>query len=135
MKECCRTYLNEQFGGDADVINEIYGEYVSSMRVKLMEAETALAGAAWMPLDRVAHTIKGNALASGGEWYGIGGKLPLAPDVDSPVWLVADGTVYEASPVGETPDSFAAYLPQKPETMYVCWRTGGSLFTAPVMLP
>lgn len=65
MKECCRTYLDEQFGGDADVINEIYGEYVSSMRVKLMEAETALAGAAWMPLDRVAHTIKGNALASG----------------------------------------------------------------------
>ena len=76
-----------------------------------------------------------NALVSGGDWYGISGKLPLAPDVDSPVWLEADGTVYEASPVGETPDSFAAYLPQKPETMYVCWRTGGSLFTAPVMLP
>ena len=32
MKECCRTYLDEQFGGDADVINEIYGEYVSSDR-------------------------------------------------------------------------------------------------------
>ena len=65
MKECCKIYLNEQFGGDADVMNEIYAEYVSSMRVKLMEADTALAGAAWTPLDRVAHTIKGNALAAG----------------------------------------------------------------------
>ena len=65
MKECCKNYLSEQFGEDADVINEIYAEYVSSMRVKLMEADTALAGAAWTPLDRVAHTIKGNALAAG----------------------------------------------------------------------
>lgn len=65
MKECCKNYLNEQFGDDADVVNEIYGEYVASVRVKLMEAETALAGASWTPLDRVAHTIKGNALAAG----------------------------------------------------------------------
>ena len=65
MKECCKIYLNEQFGGDADVMNEIYAEYVSSIRVKLMEADTTLAGAAWTPLDRVAHTIKGNAMAAG----------------------------------------------------------------------
>ena len=65
MKECCKNYLNEQFGDDADVVNEIYGEYVASVRVKLMEVETALAGASWTPLDRVAHTIKGNALAAG----------------------------------------------------------------------
>ena len=65
MKECCKTYLNEQFGDDADVVNEIYGEYVSSVRVKIMEATTALTGSAWQPLDRVAHTVKGNALAAG----------------------------------------------------------------------
>ncbi len=47
MKECCKTYLNEQFGDDADVVNEIYGEYVSSVRVKIMEATTALTGSVW----------------------------------------------------------------------------------------
>ena len=65
MKECCKTYLNEQFGDDADVVNEIYGEYVSSVRVKIMEATTALTSSAWPQLDRVAHTVKGNALAAG----------------------------------------------------------------------
>ena len=26
MKPCCKTYLDEQFGGDEDVIGEIYRE-------------------------------------------------------------------------------------------------------------
>lgn len=67
MKECCRKYLDEQFAGDADVINEIYGEYVVSVKAKLDEAKTALAAQEWLPLDRIAHTIKGNALAAGDE--------------------------------------------------------------------
>ena len=65
MKPCCKQYLDEQFGGDADMVNEIYGEYASSMQEKAQEAVTALAGASWEILDRVAHTIKGNALAAG----------------------------------------------------------------------
>ena len=65
MKECCRKYLEEQFGGDADVMGEIYSEYVSSAGAKLAEADAALAAADWTLLDRVAHTVKGNALAAG----------------------------------------------------------------------
>jgi len=65
MKECCRVYLDEQFGGDADVIAEIYGEYVSSIEAKLAEAGAARAASEWEKLDKVAHTIKGNALAAG----------------------------------------------------------------------
>ena len=65
MKECCRVYLDEQFGGDADVMGEIYSEYVSSVGAKLAEAEAALSAADWTLLDRVAHTVKGNALAAG----------------------------------------------------------------------
>ena len=65
MKECCRVYLDEQFGGDADVIGEIYNEYVSSVGETLGDAESARAGEEWERLDRVAHTIKGNALAAG----------------------------------------------------------------------
>ena len=65
MKECCKTYLNDQFGGDEEVIAEIYGEYVSSLADKLAEAESALAAGDWTLLDRVAHTVKGNALSTG----------------------------------------------------------------------
>ena len=42
MKECCKAYLDEQFGGDADIVNEIYAEYVASIREKIAEAEAAL---------------------------------------------------------------------------------------------
>ena len=65
MKKCCEDYLREQFGGDADIMNEIYAEYVASIGEKLKEADEHLAAGAWQPLDHVAHTIKGNALASG----------------------------------------------------------------------
>ena len=65
MKECCKAYLNEQFGGDADVIAEIYNEYVSSVREKVEDAGKSLSASDWTTLDRVAHTIKGNALSSG----------------------------------------------------------------------
>ena len=65
MKECCKAYLDEQFGGDADVVNEIYGEYVSSVGAKLAEAEAALSAGEWDALDKVAHAVKGNALAAG----------------------------------------------------------------------
>ena len=65
MKECCKVYLDEQFGGDADVMGEIYAEYVTSVNDKKAEAETALAASDWSRLDKVAHTVKGNALAAG----------------------------------------------------------------------
>lgn len=65
MKESCRQYLNEQFGGDTAIVGEIYDEYVSSTREKTTEAAAALAAEEWTPLDRIAHTLKGNALAAG----------------------------------------------------------------------
>ena len=58
MKECCRKYLGEQLGNDMEVINVIYAEYVSSIDDKMAEADAAT-------LDKVAHTIKGNALTAG----------------------------------------------------------------------
>ena len=65
MKECCEKYLNEQIGNDAEVVNAIYAEYVSSVNAKAAEADAALAAGAWDALDKVAHTIKGNSLAVG----------------------------------------------------------------------
>ena len=65
MKESCESYLREQFGDDADVIGEIYGEYVSSIKEKIGEAESDLGASEWERLDKVAHTVKGNALAAG----------------------------------------------------------------------
>ena len=65
MKECCKKYLNEQFGGDAEVVDAIYAEYVSSVGAKTAEADAALAASEWDTLDKVAHTVKGNSLAAG----------------------------------------------------------------------
>ena len=65
MKDSCESYLREQFGDDADVIGEIYGEYVSSIKEKIDEAEAALGASEWDRLDKIAHTVKGNALAAG----------------------------------------------------------------------
>ena len=65
MKECCKEYLNEQFGGDAGTIETVYALYVESVGEKLAEAKAALAGGDWTKLDAAAHTLKGNALAAG----------------------------------------------------------------------
>ena len=65
MKECCRTYLNEQFGDNAELVDAIYAEYVTSIGAKTAEADAALAEGAWDKLDKVAHTVKGNSLAAG----------------------------------------------------------------------
>ena len=65
MKECCRKDLMEQFGDDAEAVDAIYAEYVSSIGAKMAEADAALAAGAWDALDRAAHTVKGNALAAG----------------------------------------------------------------------
>lgn len=64
MKQCCKTYLTEQFG-DEDVVKEIYEEYAKSIQEKLPELEAALAAENWTTLDSVAHAVKGNALATG----------------------------------------------------------------------
>lgn len=65
MKACCEAYLNEQFAGDKDLMDEIYGLYVESVNEKLAEANQVIEDADWAELDRLAHTIKGNALATG----------------------------------------------------------------------
>ena len=65
MKECCKDYLNEQFGGDAGTVESVYALYVESVGEKLADAKDALAGGDWVKLDAAAHTLKGNALAAG----------------------------------------------------------------------
>ena len=65
MKECCKAYLAEQFGGDDDLSNEIYAEYVTSLGEKVAEAAAAFEARDWQKLDRAAHTVKGNALSVG----------------------------------------------------------------------
>ena len=65
MKECCRQYLSEQVGGDADMLNEIYSEYASSVRAKAAEVAAAFDAKQWDALDRAAHAVKGVALSAG----------------------------------------------------------------------
>ena len=65
MKPDCRKFLEEQFDGDQDTVEEIYAEYVSSAREKVGEMSAATEAEAWDNLDKLAHTVKGNALVAG----------------------------------------------------------------------
>ncbi len=67
MKECCEKYMKEQFGDDAELLQSIYDEYVCSAMAKTDETKKLCTSCEWPALDRVAHTIKGNALAVGDE--------------------------------------------------------------------
>lgn len=61
----------------------------------------------------------------------LSGSLGTDPDVDSPVYLEADGRIFEASPVGEMPDSFTAYLTAPVGSAQVLWYRDGILVSAP----
>jgi len=52
---------------DEEVVKEIYDEYVKSVAEKIVELHATLGAEDWVPLDRTAHTLKGNALAAGDE--------------------------------------------------------------------
>lgn len=55
------------------------------------------------------------------------GNLGCAPDTDSPIYLVCDGTVYEASPAGSGELPFTAYLPAQPATLQIMFYRNGTL--------
>ena len=65
MKASCKRFLDEQFNNDAEVVGEIYAEYVASLQEKLGELAASVDAADWDLLDRLAHTVKGNALVAG----------------------------------------------------------------------
>ena len=65
MKDDVRQWLNEQFGGDEETIAVVWGEYLNSASEKIAEGRAALAAFDFPLLDRIAHTLKGNALMVG----------------------------------------------------------------------
>lgn len=67
MKESSRKWLEEQMAGmDASVIDEIYAEYSRTAPALYAELEEKrAAGEAFAVLDRIAHTLKGNAAMVG----------------------------------------------------------------------
>ena len=54
------------------------------------------------------------------------GNLDSTPDTDSPIWLVCDGTVYEASPAGSGEQPFTAYLPDQPASVQIMFVQNGT---------
>ena len=83
---------------------------------------------------RTGETIPVTAEEDETGFFRVSGELAMNPDTCSPVWIEADGTVYEASPVGETERSFTAYLPQPARTIRVLCLTGGELCASPTEL-
>jgi len=65
MKEEVKKWMNEQFAGDADTIATVWEEYLAVTIEKLTAARGSLAAGDFPQLDRLAHTLKGNALMVG----------------------------------------------------------------------
>ena len=59
------NWLAEQFGDDTDLIQAVYDEYLQACATKLEEGRRARAAEDYPLLDRIAHTLKGNALMVG----------------------------------------------------------------------
>lgn len=53
------------------------------------------------------------------------GNLPVQPDIDSPIYMLCDGKVYEATPAGEGENPFTAYLTAKTETEQIIFVQNG----------
>lgn len=69
MKDCIRTFFEEQMPGvDDETLNSIYDDY-RAMALELYAELSAkrAEGAAFEVVDRLAHTLKGNALQVGDE--------------------------------------------------------------------
>lgn len=54
------------------------------------------------------------------------GNLDCAPDTNSPIWLVCDGTVYEASPAGSGEQPFTTYLSEQPASVQIMFLRNGT---------
>lgn len=54
------------------------------------------------------------------------GNLSCTPDAGSPIWLVIDGTVCEASPAGSGEQPFTAYLPARPAALQIMFLQDGT---------
>lgn len=65
MKACVSAWLNEQFGGDADIVGSVYDEYKSTLGRLIGELAQAIANADRPAIDHVLHTIKGSAAMVG----------------------------------------------------------------------
>ncbi len=62
-----------------------------------------------------------------GDLFCYTGNLTAATDTTSPIYLLCDGTVYEASPAGEGEGAFTAYLPVQTQTVQLLAVQNGTL--------
>lgn len=65
MEDGIRQWMASQFGDDAETIALVWNEYLADTAKRLAAARAALTAGDFTELDRVAHTLKGNALNVG----------------------------------------------------------------------
>jgi len=65
LRKETQDWLNEQFLGDKEMIATVWAEYERSAREKIESSRAALAASDYTRLDRLAHTLKGDALLVG----------------------------------------------------------------------
>jgi len=65
MKDVVRKWLTEQFGDDAALHEELYGQYAADMKGFIAKVSEAMKTSDTKTLASVAHTMKGMALQMG----------------------------------------------------------------------
>ena len=65
MKSCVAKWLEEQFAGDAGMVEAVYAEYRKTLLDLLGRLRTARQADDSVAVDRVLHTIKGSAAMVG----------------------------------------------------------------------
>ena len=67
MKACVEKWLNDQFGGDGQMVADVYEEYRQTMRRLVGELASARQAGDAAAVDRILHTMKGSAAMVGDE--------------------------------------------------------------------
>ena len=75
MNKAIVDYMKENLGlDDMDLIQELYDEYVSTIKERLPSASDALEAKDFMALAKIAHAMKGCALNIGHESFAVTAK-------------------------------------------------------------
>jgi HPt (histidine-containing phosphotransfer) domain-containing protein len=75
MNKAIVDYMKENLGlDDMDLIQELYDDYVNTIKERLPSANTALEAKDFMALAKIAHAMKGCALNIGHESFAVTAK-------------------------------------------------------------
>lgn len=94
-----------------------------TQRAPIMEAPTR---EMTLPTKETNCKVSVNEVESENDFFCYTGNIGEKIDEDSPIYLICDGVVYEASPAGDGSQPFTAYLDQSAQMIHLAWKQNGN---------